>query len=382
MTIASEIQRIEGNISDAYNSCAIKGATMPVVQNSAYLADTINSITGGGGGADGYDLGVGKYYIDNGVAKSPQAGDVSNAFQMITSIVDNGMNGACQGMNITGHVNFANLTTIGNYGLYNAFRNCKYITDASFDSLTNISNQGVGYLSYAFLDSGIKNFSMNALTRISTNNAFRNFMNGYQNIISVSLANITYIGNTESFVYAFSNCPNLTNINFDNLITISGDNTCYRCFYNSGLLHANFPNLNAIYLNNFENAFEKCNNLTSVNFDNLSYLGGWAMRNTFAYCTNLINIYFRSLNNLTEWMDYNSTQFSYCFRGCTNMKDIYFNALTITSFGDYNGQFRQMLNGVDGCNVHFPSAIQSTIGSWSDVIAGFGGTNTTVLFDL
>ena len=36
MTIASEIQRIQGNISDAYNSCAAKDATMPVVQNSAY----------------------------------------------------------------------------------------------------------------------------------------------------------------------------------------------------------------------------------------------------------------------------------------------------------------------------------------------------------
>ena len=82
MSITSEIRRIQGNISDAYNSCAVKGATMPVVQNSAYLADTINSITGGGGGdTDGYVLGVGKYYIDNGVAKSPQAGDVSNAFK-------------------------------------------------------------------------------------------------------------------------------------------------------------------------------------------------------------------------------------------------------------------------------------------------------------
>ena len=27
-------------------------------------------------------------------------------------------------------------------------------------------------------------------------------------------------------------------------------------------------------------------------------------------------------------------------------------------------------------------AIQSTIGSWSDVTNGFGGTNTTVLFDI
>ena len=32
--------------------------------------------------------------------------------------------------------------------------------------------------------------------------------------------------------------------------------------------------------------------------------------------------------------------------------------------------------------VHFPANMQSVIGSWSDVVNGFNGTNTTVLFDL
>ena len=41
-----------------------------------------------------------------------------------------------------------------------------------------------------------------------------------------------------------------------------------------------------------------------------------------------------------------------------------------------------MLRGVTGCTVHFPSNIQSVIGSWASVTGGFGGTNTTVLFDL
>ena len=41
-----------------------------------------------------------------------------------------------------------------------------------------------------------------------------------------------------------------------------------------------------------------------------------------------------------------------------------------------------MLSGVTGCTVHFPSNLQSVIGSWTSVSAGFSGTNTTVLFDL
>ena len=52
MTIASEIARIQGNIADAYNACAAKGATMPVTNNSASLANTIDSITAGGGDFD------------------------------------------------------------------------------------------------------------------------------------------------------------------------------------------------------------------------------------------------------------------------------------------------------------------------------------------
>ena len=41
-----------------------------------------------------------------------------------------------------------------------------------------------------------------------------------------------------------------------------------------------------------------------------------------------------------------------------------------------------MLEGVTDCTVHFPSNLQSVIGQSADVLAGFGGTNTTVLFDL
>lgn len=50
MSIASEITRISGNIAAAYTALDGKGATLPETQNSANLADTIDSITTGGGG--------------------------------------------------------------------------------------------------------------------------------------------------------------------------------------------------------------------------------------------------------------------------------------------------------------------------------------------
>ena len=56
MSIASEITRINGNIAAAYSSCGAKGATMPVAQNSANLADTIDSISGGAEPAEEKDV--------------------------------------------------------------------------------------------------------------------------------------------------------------------------------------------------------------------------------------------------------------------------------------------------------------------------------------
>ena len=51
MSIASEITRIRNNTAAAYAVCGNKGATMPLSQNSANLADTIDSIPTGGSAA-------------------------------------------------------------------------------------------------------------------------------------------------------------------------------------------------------------------------------------------------------------------------------------------------------------------------------------------
>lgn len=48
MTIASEITRINNNISAAYSAAGNKGATLPATQNSANLASTIETISGSG----------------------------------------------------------------------------------------------------------------------------------------------------------------------------------------------------------------------------------------------------------------------------------------------------------------------------------------------
>ena len=68
------------------------------------------------------------------------------------------------------------------------------------------------------------------------------------------------------------------------------------------------------------------------------------------------------------------------FERCIKLKNIYFPNLVDVS--GQTTQFYNMLVDCSGVTVHFKSSMQSTMEGWQDVIDGFGGTNTTVLFDL
>lgn len=97
---------------------------------------------------------------------------------------------------------------------------------------------------------------------------------------------------------------------------------------------------------------------------------------TFANCTfTNKNISFNKLTKVGSW------SFLYCFAG-SNVEVLNFPALKSDSFGTNTDCFEDMVVGCTGVTVHFPSNLQSVIGQWADVLGGFGGTNTTVLFGL
>ena len=422
LSIASEIQRIQGNIADAYNACATKGATMPVTNNSASLANTIDSISAGGGGDVGA-LGIGKYMVINGVAQ-PQASDVSNAFQIITSVSNNGMNGACMLMlNLTGTVNLCNLTTIDNNGMNYAFSHCNKLTGLNLSSLTSVTgNNAMSYafngctnlsgdltlgltsteysyaLGHAFAYTNLANVSFPSLTHINAYNG-ASYIFSYSNIISLNMPNLIHI-NYSGMENACEVCNKLTSINFENLQTVNSGGLKEAFNGCSSLTEAHFNSLTK--LSSSADLFRNCYNLTTVSFPNYVNANGDDFSGSFRWCYNLVNVNFDNFANM-RWSGAFNYAFQYCnhletikfpslnymnggcfveaFSYCTNLKDIYFNALTPTSFV-YQNQFRNMLRYTTGVNVHFPAAIEGTINTWSDVTSGFGGTNTTVLFDL
>ena len=124
--------------------------------------------------------------------------------------------------------------------------------------------------------------------------------------------------------------------------------------------------------------FISCTGLVSVDMSSLSsVLGTQGCTEMFRDCTSLTSVGLDALSVLTG-----SQCCTNMFQSCTSLTTLSFPALTSTSFGSNTNQFNNMLYYVTGCTVHFPSNLSSVIGSWGSVIAGFGGTNTTVLFDL
>lgn len=171
----------------------------------------------------------------------------------------------------------------------------------------------------------------------------------------VDLNNLETVSGRESFSQFMNSCRN-SKVKANNIRTISGDGAMSGAFaqYRKQMVEIDFD-------------FTKLETVSGKN----------ALSEAFTLCY-LKNpeVHFTNLHNLTG-----SGAFGLCFWR-TNVSEIYFDSLTTQSFGSYTDQFNVMLFLVEGCTVHFPSNLESVIGEWDDVLAGFGGTNTTVLFDL
>ena len=199
-------------------------------------------------------------------------------------------------------------------------------------------------------------------------------------LTSVDMSSLTSFSGYMGCSYCFVGCNYLTSIDLSNLVSISGYGAFYEAFRSDrSLSSVDLSSLVSVTSNvTFYNAFIGCTSLTSINLSSLTTVSGSStFYQAFDQCTFLSSINLSSLSTINA-----SQIFRYAFGRCTSLTSLSFPALTSTSFGSYTNQFDNMLYQVTGCTVHFPSNLQSVIGSWSSVTSGFGGTNTTVLFDL
>ncbi|MBO7693395.1 MAG: hypothetical protein J6T10_12265 [Methanobrevibacter sp.] len=182
----------------------------------------------------------------------------------------------------------------------------------------------------------------------------------------VSIANTGMRG---AFLYV-----NMTGVaNFPNLTSVGGDGLS-QTFAGTSITSASFDSLvNATGQLAFQQTFAFNANLTSVSFPVLKTAGSDCFSSCFTSCTSLVTMTFTALESI------GATAFNMTFNGCTGLTTLSFPALKTVANSNSLGY---MLFGCSNVTVHFPSNLQSTVGSYASTLAGYNGTNTTVLFDL
>lgn len=274
-------------------------------------------------------------------------------------------------------VDLSGLTSVSGANAFEqSFIGCTGLTSIDLSSLTTVS--GATAFAQTFQScTNLTSVDLSSLTTVTGSYAFSQFLYGCSKVASINLSNLTTVTGNNAMKDLCSKLP-ITSIDLSKLKTVGASSMIRAfnsCTHITGAI--DLSSLETVGQNGIHSLFDGCTGITSVNLLNLTTVQNYALSGAFRGCNSLTSMTFPSLSSVTGPFCLSQT-----FKNCTALASISFPALTPESFGSGTYQFNRMLEGVTGCTVHFPAAIQSVIGSWSDVINGFGGTNTTVLFDL
>lgn len=272
MSVASEIERIKGNIASAYTAASGKGATMPDVQNSANLAGCIDTITGGGEPVEKTKLGVTVDVFlgdvdENGVLKNASGTGVVN-FAGVKEIYEAVLSGVFkQKKNITG-ANLSGVETIRSEGLRETFYNSGV---SGFIDLGSLKTLGIYGLYSCFTNcSGITGVDLNSLEKITSYSLYQAFYGCSGLSGRIDLSSLTYV-DTQGMNNAFRGCAKVTEIDVSSLATL-GNGAMYNAFNGTSISKISFPSLISVASMSLSSsatsggAFSNCSLLTEIHF--------------------------------------------------------------------------------------------------------------------
>ena len=184
---------------------------------------------------------VSRNYSVVGTEAVPFNGDLTGAFNGLTSIAANAMNNAFGYTNVNTPVIFPDLTQIGNYGMNRAFASCPNIPSVDFPKLMSIANFGL-MDTFTMCQNSLTIANFNSLTEINGRNALTG---------------------------CFANCKNMVCASFPNLVSANGQGCFAGAFTYTNITELNFPKLENVGLYAFSGTGRFMNNLTNANFCNV-----------------------------------------------------------------------------------------------------------------
>lgn len=208
--------------------------------------------------------------------------------------------------------------------------------------------------------------------------------NGCTTLTSVDMSSITEINGTDVLENFCKDCSNLTSIDLSGVTTINGSGPMDYAFSNTSITRVDLSSLQTVSNSAMTYTFTDCPNISSIDLSSLTTLViGVSLNGTFSLSTNptsplpLTSVTFTSLATVNGTAPMRNI---FAKRDGLTVNFPAFNSNTFS--GSMTTYLDNIVAGAVGCTVHFPSNMQAIIGNWSSVLNGFGGTNTTVLFDL
>ena len=347
MSLSSDLNTISTSLTAIKNAIIAKGVTPS--GNITTYATAIGNISGGGSSTL-----ITKSITQNGTYNA--SSDNADGYSSVTVNVSGGAP-----QNIPLEIDNGNLqkpassftysmpssvTDIGFYALNRAFKLSDGITSLSFSSnLTDISGD---YACQEICNEAFNFQTINwgGVTAVSGYCGMQNAF-GASGVTSINIP-IEDVSGNEACLSMFGYCPDLQSATLS-LINVSGNLGCAYMFQNCGVLDTvNISALEAVSGDyGLQGMFEGCESLVTLTFSALEELASGALTGLCSSCISLTTLSFPSLTTLAD-----------------------------------DTVFDDMLVDCENVTVHFPSALQSTIENYQSVLDGFGGTNTTILFDL
>lgn len=255
MTVASEITRIEGNISAAYTAADAKGATMPATENSDNLATCIGS-------------------IDVSPVISSLSITPTTSSQTITAPSGTDGYSPIDVAAVTSSID-ANITA-GNIK-----------KDVSILGVTGTYEGSVGIprrISNGVFDQPRSDFTFSLPSEVNCIHSYALSHAFLENVntVAADFSNIVIISGTSALENAFYHNTRLASVDFSNLTTISGSRVFSFAFSGSILTEVSFPKLTNISTNQCLNhAFVQCGSLANVYFNALTTASFGSYTNQF-----------------------------------------------------------------------------------------------------